>query len=559
MLDAIKAFFNTDDFMPHGHCFLWNPQILWLHVISDALIALSYFSIPFALLYFTRKRADLPFPFLFYLFGAFITFCGATHLTEIWVIWHPDYAFEGVLKALTAAASVVTTLMVWRIMPLALSLKSPQELEKLNAQLQHAHTATEEIVAERTAELRILSERLQTEIEEKETINARLKVALTAAEAAAQAKTEFLANMSHEIRTPMNAIVGLSSLLQLSNITPEKQKEFIKTIQLSSQSLMDLLNDLLDIAKLESEHVELEQVPFNLRELVDDIISIMSVKSREKHIGLFVEYDAGMANNLIGDPLRVRQVVTNLVSNAVKFTERGSVTIRVRPAPQTGSVCLDVTDTGIGIAPANIETIFGKFSQADTSITRKFGGTGLGLSICKTLARLMGGAVTVTSTVGEGSTFSFEFPLRSGDTAGVISNAAPTPGTRTAEVTPLILLVEDYHANILVATSIIESCGYRWEHAENGRLAVEKCAQTHYDLVLMDIQMPEMDGITATAAIRRAEREQGKPPVPIIGVTAYSEHKDRDRCLAAGMNGYIAKPFNTEDLKEKMHRIIMEK
>ena len=419
MLSAMFAFFQSDEFMPHGHCFLWLPKILWLHVASDALIALAYFAIPLSLLYFIRNRDDLPFKFLFYLFGSFIVLCGTTHLLAIWVIWHPDYALEGLVKAATAIISILTAVISWRIIPLAMSLRSPRELEAANARLEQAYAATEQRVDERTRELQELTERLQIEIDEKQAINAKLeesqivlRSALATAEEASQAKTDFLANMSHEIRTPMNAIVGLSDILQRDPATSDKQREFIKTIQLSSHSLMGLLNDLLDISKLEGSNVQLEHIPFNLSELAREVIDITSVQAGEKGVTIELLFDPRLSGTFLGDPLRIRQVVMNLVSNAVKFTETGQVLVKMEADWNVKKgVCIEVIDSGIGIPPHMLDSIFSKFSQADTSITRKFGGTGLGLSICKTLVTLMKGTIEVESTLGEGSTFRVMLPL----------------------------------------------------------------------------------------------------------------------------------------------------
>ena len=407
-----------------------------------------------------------------------------------------------------------------------------------------------------------------TVIEDQKRVESELREAKNAAEAASSAKSEFLANMSHEIRTPMNAVVGLANLLANSNLNAEKRKEFVKTIQLSAQQLMELINDLLDVAKLESHHVELEKIPFNVAELLEEIISVMGVKAREKNLELLVKYAPEMNGTFIGDPLRLRQVLMNLVSNSVKFTERGMVTLQAEPCQneQTGEwdVCFDVIDTGIGIPASKMETVFSKFSQADTTITRKYGGTGLGLSICKTLVELMRGTIRVVSSEGLGSRFTVQIPFVRSEGAPIkLKNRKPTSGVSKkqaalpADQQPLILLVEDYKANVLVATQTIEDCGYRWELAENGEEAIAKAKSSHYDGILMDVQMPKMDGITATRHIRAWEKEQGgKRHVPILGITAYSMDGDRDKCLAAGMDDYLSKPFNPEDLKEKIRALL---
>ncbi len=388
---------------------------------------------------------------------------------------------------------------------------------------------------------------------------AALQEAVARAEAASRAKSEFLANMSHEIRTPMNAIVGLTRLLSHSGVPPQKQKEFLDTLQLSAQALLELINDLLDISKIENESVELERVPFNLKTVIDEIASIMTVRVREKGIALAIERDPECESEFIGDPLRLKQIVMNLLGNAIKFTEKGKVTLKVtqQPGPdsQTRMVSFAVSDTGIGIAEDKLHTIFDKFLQADNSITRRYGGTGLGLTITKRLVTLMGGDIEVASEEGKGSAFTVRLPM-----ARVMQAQLPFEkdsawnGRAPAGIgeAPSILLVEDYEANILVAHTILEQLGYRCAVAHNGREAVSAMERHRFDAVLMDVQMPVLDGYSATRHIRRDERERGLARTPIIGITAYALAGDRDKCLQAGMDDYIAKPFRPEELQKKI-------
>jgi len=275
-------FFDSANFMPHGHCFLWYPDILWLHVVSDAIIALSYFSIPVALIVFTHKRHDIPFRYVFALFGAFIVLCGTTHLLSIWVLWRPDYGPEGLVKAVTALVSAATAFLVWRILPNALLLPSPTDLQIINANLQQTNARVEQEVLKRTEELQAVNDQL---LENEKS----LQQALTQAEAASRAKTDFLANMSHEIRTPMNALVGLTHILGEDKTLTSRQRECIITMDVSAMALMDLLNDLLDIAKIETGHIELYKKPFNLRSIIDEAITIMKVRAKEKGLELSLE------------------------------------------------------------------------------------------------------------------------------------------------------------------------------------------------------------------------------------------------------------------------------
>lgn len=385
--------------------------------------------------------------------------------------------------------------------------------------------------------------------------------ARNAAEAANIAKTEFLANMSHEIRTPMNAVIGLSNILALSQPLTAKQKDFIKTLQMSADSLLALINDLLDIAKIEANTVELEQVPFSLTQLIQEVISIMAVRVKEK--GLTFSMDGEYIHNrmFIGDPTRIRQIMVNLCSNAIKFTESGSIHINVTSAdihqPGMEMIAIVVKDTGIGIAPEKLETIFEKFVQADSSINRKYGGTGLGLAITKTLTEIMGGTIQADSVPGSGSTFTITIPLTVATDQDVRSADQSLSAVlqNTAHYQKTILLVEDYAPNVLVASTFIEEFGYRCDVASNGLEAIEKRKSGQYAVILMDVQMHGMNGMEATTLIREYEHQKNLQPISIIGMTAHALAGDRERCLACGMDDYISKPFDPAKLKSMLEHL----
>ncbi len=389
----------------------------------------------------------------------------------------------------------------------------------------------------------------------------RLIDARQRAEEASVAKSEFLANMSHEIRTPMNAIIGLSHILSVSQPLTPRQEEFISTLSISANSLLALINDLLDIAKIEANSIELEKRPFSLPQLIQEVASMMAVRVKEKGLTFTSSGNCADEREFMGDATRIRQIILNLCSNAVKFTEKGGVHVAIdcHPTddPKVETVCVEVTDTGIGIASEKIDHVFDKFVQADSSISRKYGGTGLGLAITKTLTDIMGGTIGVKSQLGIGSTFTVCFPLTIADgNVDKTMQGDDDAGAASADDRPVVLLVEDYAPNVLVAQTYLDTLGFQSDVAGNGIQAFEKLKTSQYIAVLMDVQMPGMNGFDATQHIREYERKTGLPPIPIIGVTAHALAGDRERCLAAGMNEYISKPFAPAELNAKLLKAI---
>jgi Signal transduction histidine kinase len=379
----------------------------------------------------------------------------------------------------------------------------------------------------------------------------------------AQAKSEFLAKMSHEIRTPLNGVIAAADLMAATQLNDE-QHELLDTLRLSAKTLLGIINDILDFSKIEAGRMVLETLPFTPTVLVEEVVSIMAPAAHSKGLTVRTELSSSLPHSVAGDPLRLRQILLNFVGNAIKFTARGEVVIRAmrlkKGEGQSAWLRFEVQDTGVGIPPEKQAGIFDAFTQADSSVTRQYGGTGLGLAICKRLVELMGGQIGVYSQPGQGSCFWFEVPLP------VIQENAPEETTAQPSGSALnsheldgvrVLLVEDNPVNQKVAIRMLQKLGCVVELAENGQQALEKLERASYDIVLMDMQMPVMDGLTATRLLRQREQQTGHHQV-VIALTANAMQTDRELCLEAGMDDYLSKPLTLDALQVMLLRWVAQ-
>lgn len=536
------VFEKSGAFMPHGHCYFWLPGLLWLHVVSDVLIGLAYVGISLVLVLLVRK-IRLPFGPLAVAFGLFIGLCGLTHFMAVWTVWNPDYWLAGMVKAATAAASVATAIGLFYIRP---------QVEEV------VHAAR-------------LSEERRIQLE---STNAELSALYKQIKAMDELKTQFFANVSHELRTPLSLILGPAEQLLGSDNLSDEQRRQLTSISRNGKSLLNQVNDLLDVAKLEEGKMRLQPTRFDLAAVLKRIAAQFELAAEQRHIRYRIE--APDSFPVEADAAMLERVLVNLLANAFKFTPQHGE-IRIVLFSDGDSYGFSVSDTGPGIEPHQHQTIFERFRQADEGATRRRGGTGLGLAIASDFVALHGGSIEVDSSVGEGSTFIVRLPLRRPTSApadgdeqtvdsstqmavdGVLGELAPRPETRAHRENnvdlPTVLVVEDTSQ---MTELIVDVLGERYNlvTAEDGRIGLEKALTLQPDLLITDIMMPRMSGDQLVAELRTHNQFDN---VPILLLSAKADDDLRIHLLKNGAQDYLTKPFLPQELIARVHNLIAMK
>ena len=526
----------TDGFMPHGVCYTWQPGLIRLHLISDVLIGLAYFSIPVALVYFMRKRRDLPFSWMFLLFGLFIVACGATHWMEVWTLWYPQYWLSGVVKAITAAASVPTAIALTFLIPRALALPGVRQLREAKDALEA------EVMERRRAEvaLREVQATLEQRVEER---TAALAEAREQAEAANRLKDEFLATVSHELRSPLNSIVGWLHVLGNAPLDGPQARNAIERIRRNVDVQTRLISDLLDLSRIVTGKLRLEMRRLDPVLLLEDAVQSHRAAAAAKRIELHLTAEpAGVL--IAGDPDRLGQVVSNLLANALKFTpEGGRVNVSMKQAGT--QLHITVTDTGEGIDPALLPHVFERFRQGDSG-NRRAQGLGVGLAVVQHIVEMHGGSVQAHSAGrGHGATFTIKLPIPALTGAAEGRDGTALPRVQLNDVR--VLVVDDEAEARDVLRSALMVFGAQVQAVDGIAAAIEALGAWQPHVLVSDLGLAGEDGYTLIRRVRALDAA-GAGRLPAVALTALARPEDRLRALAAGFQMHIAKPVEPEEL-----------
>jgi signal transduction histidine kinase/DNA-binding response OmpR family regulator len=565
MIEHFVNWFSSQSFMPHGTCFLWNKPLMGLHVVSDSLIALAYFSIPFTLTAFVYRRKDLVFPRIFLLFAAFILACAATHIFDVWTLWYPSYALQGLVKGLTAAVSVATAILLWKIMPYALLLPSPAQLASVNSKL------TDEIAEHQQSLLKLQAEAAERKLAEQALRESehQLELALeeaqqarSSAEEASRSKSAFLANMSHELRTPMNAIIGYCEML-LEDAQDAGNDEYIpdlEKIQGAGKHLLALINDILDLSKIEAGKMDLYLEDIDVPAAIKDVENTIKPLVHQKGNTLIIECPDALPK-LRADLTKLRQGLFNLLSNANKFTDKGEIAFSVttEQADDGQWISFRVADTGIGMTQEQVGKVFEAFTQADSSTTRKYGGTGLGLTITKTFCQMMGGDITAQSEPGMGSTFTIRLPMHVQEKKAAVAAAQAEAALRDLPQQAaqeggqsLVLTIDDDPAALDIIQGTLTKAGFSVVTARGGENGIELAKELRPVAITLDIMMPHVDG---WAVLEKLKSDPDTADIPVLLVTIVDE---KNLGYTLGASEYLTKPFDRQRLVSLLRKYQLE-
>lgn len=558
MPDLLTTFF-ANNFIPHGHCYLWKPGLVWLHLTSDVLTALAYYLVAFAIVYFTNERKDLPAHTVMLLVGFFFIFalCGTTHLMEVVTLWHPIYWVSGLIKAVTGAWSFYTfTFLLIPLIPVALDAPSPAQLALTNQELEESRRCIQAINVELEQRVQERTAQLEASNRTKDELLMREQMIRAEAEAANRAKDEFLSILSHELRTPLNAILGWSAMLRQRTLSQDKVLRALETIERNAKSQAQLIEDILDVSRIITGKLRLHVRPVNLVTVIESAIESVRLAAEAKSIRLQSVLDS-QAGPLLGDANRLQQVVWNLLSNALKFTPKdGRVEIRLQRVNSHAEIT--VSDTGPGISSEFLPFVFDRFRQHDSTTTRSYGGLGLGLAIVRQLVELHGGTVTVVSPgIGQGTTFTVTLPAmiipQPPSDPEPLNSIVETKGRVEASATleGLQILVVDDEADALeLLNAILENNGAEVIAVASVKQAltiIETATDRSPDVLVSDIGMPDEDGYSLIRKLRQLEAQRGGK-LPAIALTAYAGSDDRRQALLAGFQMHLTKPVDAAEL-----------
>lgn len=558
MPDVLSSFF-ANNFIPHGHCYLWKPGLVWLHITSDVLTTLAYYLVAFAIVYFTNQRKDLPAHTVMLLVGFFFIFalCGTTHLMEVVTLWHPIYWVSGLIKAVTGAWSFYTfTFLLIPLIPVALDTPSPAQLALTNQELEESRRCIQAINVELEQRVQERTAQLEASNRTKDELLMREQMIRAEAEGANRAKDEFLSILSHELRTPLNAILGWSAMLRQRTLSEDKVLRALETIERNAKSQAQLIEDILDISRIITGKLRLQVRPVNLVPVIESAIESVRLAAEAKSIRLQSRIDS-QAGLLLGDANRLQQVLWNLLSNALKFTPKdGRVEIRLERVNSHAEIT--VSDTGLGISSDFLPFVFDRFRQHDSSTTRSYGGLGLGLAIVRQLVELHGGTVTVVSPgIGQGTTFTVTLP------AMIIPQVPsdPEPLNSIVEAKPRveaspsleglqILVVDDEADALELLNTILQNNGadvIAVASVKQALTIIETATDRSPHVLVSDIGMPDEDGYSLIRKLRQLEAQRGGK-LPAIALTAYAGSDDRRQALLAGFQMHLTKPVDAAEL-----------